>query len=150
MVFLKALTVFIVCISISRIIISISETVENKNDSSKVNVYVWGYLNCTRCGDNSVLINLLENGKSRNITTGTCTKNFEFDIWTENSTSLYYNANFNNYCVTYWETAYNVSSTCQYLWSRYGGYYDCRFGEVELKKSEKRENRKRRIRKRLF
>uniref|UniRef100_A0A0N5C5Y2 Uncharacterized protein n=1 Tax=Strongyloides papillosus TaxID=174720 RepID=A0A0N5C5Y2_STREA len=88
MVFLRALTIFIISISISKIIISISETVENKNNTSKVNVYVWGYLNCTQCGPNDVLIDLLENGKSRNITTGTCTKNFEFDIWTENSTSL--------------------------------------------------------------
>uniref|UniRef100_A0A0N5CIN5 Uncharacterized protein n=1 Tax=Strongyloides papillosus TaxID=174720 RepID=A0A0N5CIN5_STREA len=63
MVFLKALTVLIVCISIFKSVISESLSVENKNNTSLLNVTLSGTVLCKPCGDKEVTIIQTERGE---------------------------------------------------------------------------------------
>uniref|UniRef100_A0A0N5C5Y1 ZP domain-containing protein n=1 Tax=Strongyloides papillosus TaxID=174720 RepID=A0A0N5C5Y1_STREA len=144
MVFLRVLTVFIVCISISG-------TYENEKGSTDVYARVWGYLDCKEWMGDDVLINLKKDGKTIERLHGNCKKNFYYNESTDYFPK--FSADFAYYYERELTWKNGTEPECKKYPLKDFVFYDCRFGSVVLKNSEKKVIRKRRNRekrKRLF
>uniref|UniRef100_A0A0N5CIX4 LITAF domain-containing protein n=1 Tax=Strongyloides papillosus TaxID=174720 RepID=A0A0N5CIX4_STREA len=139
MAFLKALTVFIVCISIFGVIISNSTTVGNKNNSKNYNVLLTGEIICPFCKRSLVKINLDERGLVQHVWFK-CDSHFE--ISKHLNTTPYiedYELGFYLWC----EGILTGEILKKYVkpTEDESGTYVFNFGKIDFTKTKKRRNR---------
>uniref|UniRef100_A0A0N5CIQ6 Ml domain-containing protein n=1 Tax=Strongyloides papillosus TaxID=174720 RepID=A0A0N5CIQ6_STREA len=144
MAFYKALTVFIVCISIFRVIISKSTTVGNKNNSTDYNVSFDVHLKCEPCGGKEVTILLYDKHEEIYDYYANCTKNW-FTVFItkyfESPTKEDFNASFFYFCGEKKKEV--LKRPAKYI-EKFGGVSYYTFGYINFVKTIERKNYKRR------
>uniref|UniRef100_A0A0N5C076 Uncharacterized protein n=1 Tax=Strongyloides papillosus TaxID=174720 RepID=A0A0N5C076_STREA len=141
MAFLKALTVFIVCISIFRVVISKSTIVGNEDNSTDYNVLLDGWLKCKPCGGTEVTIVLWEKKEIETKYMKNCNSRFFITRNLTSPTREDYKATFAYICQMKVEKM--ITKPAKFV-SNIPGLWYYTFGTINFETTKKRRNRKRR------